>query len=316
MKFCYFTLAALLLAACKNEKPLTEKFTPPSATEFETLRQNFLDGITQDYTFNLSGEWEMSFTSPKGVAVQATAYDSNGVVVDLGSVQLNYVELFDIGRMALAGRPLVGYNADGNAWPLVTGGEFFMNATLDGAQLTLNVHMEVPTSFTQGVSPDSMLLWAAEEDETVWEQINGREMGQLPGATQVYTVYCEFASNWRNLDWLMNLPGDKTQIRVKVPDGYNADNCSIYASFFGQPNTLGVFDVYFANGNYFTEHTGIAPIGYQMFVIFISATTTGQFVYATKLVTVEPNQYITFTDADLHSASTQQVIDAINNLHN
>ncbi|MDR3180645.1 MAG: hypothetical protein LBT61_01785, partial [Prevotellaceae bacterium] len=67
---------------------------------------------------------------------------------------------------------------------------------------------------------------------------------------------------------------------------------------------------------YFTEHTGVAPIGFKMFVIFVSGDAkTGQFVYATKLVTVENNQYVTFEASDLRSGSIQQAIDAINGLY-
>ncbi|MDR3339977.1 MAG: hypothetical protein LBT25_07820 [Candidatus Symbiothrix sp.] len=305
---------ALAFTSCKTGDDETPAYQPPSATEFAEIRQNFLDALTQTQTFDATEG--LAFTSPKGVNVNIYGLSATG------NVQLRYIELFDIGTMALANRPLMGkdYFTE-KVLPLVTGGEFFIEVTQNGTKLDGNANLQVPVEYTIGADPAEMSIWTSDEESTVWVE-GGGEMA-LPGgvdqpggsgATSYY--YCWLPFSWTNIDWLYSLPGEQTQLRVKVPNGYDDTNASIYAAFLTQPNTLASLDVYDKEVKYFTEHTGIAPIGYQMFLIFISGDPKGkQFVYATKLVTVEANQYVTFTDADLHTGSAQQIIDAINGLY-
>jgi hypothetical protein len=296
-----------------NNEP---EFKVPTATEFTEIRQGFLDGITQQETFDAAAG--SNFTSPKGVIVSIYGLTLDGQPVT-GDAQLRYIELFDIGSIALANKPLLGKDYLGNVGPLATGGEFFIEVTQNGTQLDGSASLQVPQSHTKGADPEDMTAWSMEGDEEwgVWEEGNnaGMERGGNGSGKENY-YYCWFPFSWTNIDWLVSLDGEKTELRVRVPDGYNKDNCSVYAAYFNMQGTLAAFDVYDATGKYFTEHTGIAPIGYKMFVIFVSGDAqTKQFVYATKLVTVEDNQYITFTAEDLHSANIQQVIDAINGLY-
>jgi hypothetical protein len=314
MKTNQFLLVTLFLgimfAGCKNNEE--ETLTPPTATEFQALRQSFLTELTQTKTFD--GAASFTFTSDKGVVVKIDNLYLHGQPVT-GNVQLRYIELFDIGNMALANRPLLGRDYSGTKGPLVTGGEFFIDVTQNGEKLDGYANLQVPVNNTQAANPDDMSIWVIEdEDETEWAQGQGEMWREGSGANNYY--YCWFPFCWTNIDWLYGLPGTKTSLRVRVPDGYNSGNCSVYAAYFDMPNTLAPFDVYDTPGKYFTEHTGVAPVGFKMFVIFVSGDTkTGKFVYATKLVTVENNQYVTFEAPELRSGSIQQAIDAINGLY-
>ncbi|MDR2564336.1 MAG: hypothetical protein LBC98_10425 [Prevotellaceae bacterium] len=308
---------ALALTACsrKNEEK-SPAFPPPSAEEFAGVRQSFFENLVQEKSFDASTG--LTFTSDKGVEVNISYLTNNGALVT-GDVQLKYVELFDIGTIALANKPLLGKGTDGKVAPLVTGGEFFIKATQNGTELDGIVDMKVPVALTQADNPEQMTGWSMDDDSTIWEQGKRTQMDFVGGATgtQADSYYCWFPFGWTNIDWLISLPGEKTELRVKVPPGYNGSNCAVYAAYLSIPSTLAAFDIYVKDGEYFTEHTGIAPIGFQMFIIFVSADEKGEkFVYATKLVTVAANQYITFTDDDLHSATAQQVIAAINGLYN
>ena len=314
MKKNQLLLMALFLgitfANCKNDNE--ENLSPVTATEFATMRQNFLNDLTQTHTFEASAG--LTFTSLKGVEVNISNLTLNGQPVTTGSVQLRYIELFDIGSMALANRPLVGTGFGGTTGPLVTGGEFFIEATQNGEKLDGFASLQVPVHFTQGADPSDMSIWTIEdEDDTNWGEIQA-EIDVEKGADKYYCWFPSFC--WTNIDWLYSLPGEKTGVRVKVPEGYDGSNSSVYAAYLTMPNTLASFDVYDKTGKYFTEHTGLAPIGFQMFVIFVSGDAkTGQFVYATKLVTIERDQYITFAASDIRSGSVQQIISAINGLY-
>jgi hypothetical protein len=298
----------IMLTNCKNNE---EVLTPPAATEFAAMRQAFLNGLTQTKTFDAASG--STFTSPKGVQVDIQNLSLNGQPVT-GNVQLRYIELFDIGSIALANRPLVGSSFDGTVGALVTGGEFFIEVTQNGAKLEGTAVLQVPVSNTQAESSSSMTIWAiGDEDSAIWKE-NGQIDRIGDGADNRY--YCWLPFGWTNIDWLYSLPGEKAEVRVRVPEGYDESNSAVYAAYLTMPNTLASFDVYDKAGKYFTEHTGYAPVGYQMFVIFLSGDAkTGQFVYAAKLETIELNQYVTFTASDLHSGSIQEVINAINNLY-
>jgi hypothetical protein len=303
--------AGIMFINCKNNDD-DGGLTPPAATEFAAMRQDFLTGITQTKTLDAASA---SFTSPKGVLVNVHNLYLDGQPVT-GDVQLSYIELFDIGSMALANRPLVGRNSSGTVGALVTGGEFFIEATQNGAKLDGSVELQVPASYTQGADPKDMTIWTIEDEEsTLWVEGGGEMNKGNANVTDQYMCWLPFG--WTNIDWLYSLPGEKTEVRVRVPDGYDGSNCSVYAAYLTMPNTLASFDVYDKNGKYFTEHTGLAPIGFQMFVIFISGDVkTGKFVYATKLETIAPNHYVTFAASDLRSGSIQEVINAINGLYN
>jgi hypothetical protein len=317
MKKNQLLLMALFLGItftnCKNDNE--ENLTPITATEFAALRQNFLNELTQTRIFDAASG--LTFTSSKGVQVDIYSLSLNGQPVTTGDVQLRYIELFDIGSMALANKPLVGTNLSGTTTgPLVTGGEFFIEVTQNSVKLDGNATLQVPVSFTQGADPNDMTIWTIEdEDDTTWEEIKVDMDRPGQGANNYY--YCWLPSFcWTNIDWLYSLPGEKTEVRVKVPEGYDDSNSSVYVAYLTMPNTLASFDVYDKTGKYFTEHTGLAPIGFQMFVVFISGDAkTGQFVYATKLVTIERDQYITFAASDIHGGSIQQIINAINSLY-
>lgn len=317
MKTLNYLLAMLFIVVafsyCNNNNNESE-FNAPTAVEFAEIRQSFLDGITQKRTFDaVTG---LDYTSPKGVVVTIQNLMLNSQPVT-GDVQLRYIELFDIGSIALADKPLFGRSYSEAEGPLVTGGEFFIEVTQGNVHLDGYAQLEVPVSHTKGADPDDMTSWRMndeKEDWGIWQEGAGEMWRNGQGATDYYICYFPF--NWTNIDWLYSLPGDKEQIRVRVPDGYDKSNCSVYAAYFSMPGTLAAFDVYDDEGKYFTEHTGLAPVGYKMFVIFVSGDAqTKQFVYAAKLVTVEANQYITFTASDLHSATVQQVIAAINGLY-
>lgn len=314
-KLNYLSAMLFIIVAftyCNNNNDETE-FNAPTAAEFAEIRQNFLDGITKSQTFD--GAAGLNYTSPKGVVVSIQNLTLNSQLVT-GNVQLRYIELLDIGSIALANKPLLGSNSSGTVSPLVTGGEFFIDVTQNGTRLDGYAELQVPVEYTKGADPDDMRLWTMDDGDEwgIWEEGQGEIWRDGKGATDHYNCYFPF--QWTNIDWLYSLPGVKTQIRVRVPEGYDNHNASVYAAYFSMPGTLASFDAYDAEGKYFTEHYGLAPVGFKMFVIFVSGDAqTKQFVYATKPVTIEANQYVTFTAADLHSATIQQVIDAINGLY-
>ena len=108
-KVNYFLLMLFLAVAftnCKDNHEMSDPaFYAPTATEFAEIRESFFDELVQ--TKNFDATTGLDFTSPKGVKVNINNLTLNGQPVT-GNVQLRYVELFDIGTMALVNKPLVG----------------------------------------------------------------------------------------------------------------------------------------------------------------------------------------------------------------
>jgi hypothetical protein len=337
MKNLFFTLAVLgacaFLYSCADDeekKDAKPAFTPPTEEAFQEMRDGFLSEITKDITFK--AEEGISFTSDNGVTVNIYAnclYDENGAAVT-GDVDLKYTELFDVGSMAIANKPLMGKDISGNTAPLVTGGEFNIQVLQGARKLDgCGINLQVPTSLTNANLPDGemMTAWTINEDSAdfVWETggkegFVGRDGQGQTGESVENSYYCWFPFGWTNIDWLYSLEGEKTQLRVKVPEGFDSKNCAVFAAYFSMPNTLAPFDVYVKEGEgapYFTEHTGIAPVGYKMHVFFISLDAeTRQVIYSLRTITVEQDKYIVFADEDLKTADLQTVIGYINEFVN
>ncbi|MDR1743435.1 MAG: hypothetical protein LBR48_06390 [Dysgonamonadaceae bacterium] len=337
MKKLFFTLAVLGVCtfwySCTDDGKTEAQstLTPPSESAFKGLRSNFLASITKTRTFK--AEEGLNYTSDKGVKLTIPAnclQKSDGTTVT-GDVDLTYTELFDVGSMVIANKPLLGRDYSGTVGPLVTGGEFFIDAKqgnekLKGCSGYYDVQLEVPADLTDAELDSSageyMSLFTQEDDDdTVWE-IGGKEggiEGGRQGTSVNNTYYCWFPFGWTNIDWLSSLPGEKTELRVKVPTGFNEKNCAVYAGYFGMPNMLALFDVYVNEGEgspYFTEHYGIAPIGFKLHIIFISYDEASEkVIYAFKPnYEVQKDTYIVFEQSELKTANVSALIDLINNL--
>jgi len=311
----------LMTVSCGNDnETLTDNgIKPPTSAEFNQVRNDALKGITQTNTFN--AEDGIDFTSKGGVhfTIYPNSIWLNGVLVT-GAVTLDFVELYKRGDMLVVNKPLMGTAGDGlTKGPMVTGGQFYVNVTKNTQQLEAYYQMTVPEANTGELNP-GMSFWTGEENEDgdmVWNEA-AKNVDQVAGGG-VYggdACYEVFGSHfgWINIDILYSLPDPKTQVWVKVPDGYDNKNCSVYVVYKDNPGALAYMDVWDPNKKMFTEHYGLAPIGFNFYVVFVSAQNDGKFIYAYKDVTIEENKIITFETSDLKVIDISDLIALINNL--
>jgi hypothetical protein len=293
----------------------------PTSQQFHSLQDTALENIKQEFTFDAS-QSSVTLTSAKGV--QITLYPGcltkNGVAVT-GNVDLEYVEVFNRGNMLTTNRPTMGLLPNGDRGLLISGGEFYINATQDGVQLEMGCGMQlmVPTSLTGGLDND-MSIWFGNEDEDgdlVWDEVNndnpqGQQEAGVGGEGGNY--YCYFNHfGWTNVDRFYNDPRPKTTIYVDVPEGYDDTNCAVYLAYLGEGSALALLDTYNEDTELFSEHYGLIPIGLECFVIFVSEDD-GEWTYAIKAVTIVADQIITIDDADLDSVTEAELIALIDAL--
>ncbi|MBF8149877.1 hypothetical protein ITJ86_08195 [Winogradskyella sp. F6397] len=298
--FALLLMTSILTTSC-NPDDADDGFqndVPPTAQEFADIRDIAMDNHTQMFNFDADDGY-ISLTSENGVeiSINTNCLTDNGNPVT-GDVTLEYVEIFEKGSMLTTNKPTMGKLPNGDKTLIITGGEFFVEATQNGTILDTNCGFQlmIPTDLTGGPDPD-MTLWTGEIDadgNLAWdeneENANG-DGGLFLEGENYYGIIDGFG--WTNVDKFYNDPRPKTTIQVQPPAGYDNQNSAIYLSYDGELPALAQLDTYDATLNIFSEHYGQIPIGLECHVIFVSESE-GEWVYAIKPVTIEENAIITF----------------------
>ncbi len=311
-------LGVITMVSCSNDDDNPSSPTLPSQQDYAALSEAALDNITQHFTM-VAEDGSTTFTSDKGVkiTIDGNCLTLNGNAVT-GNVDVKFIEVFDKGSMLVTNKPTSGRLPNGNLELLISGGEFYVNATKNGQQLAINcnIMLEVPTNLSGGadlgmnlfngiINDDGNLEWR-ENDNAGGIDVGGQGTG---GGTNYYVSFGNFG--WTNVDKFYSDPRPKTTILVDAPDGYDFDNSAIYLSYDGEgQNALAKLDTYTAAG-LFSEHYGQIPIGLACHIIFVTEEN-GQFRYGIKGVTTTANAVYSFTLAETTLGTEAQLIAAIN----
>jgi hypothetical protein len=303
LKMLLTSAIALSILSCDKE----DDVKLPSKPDGEALQNNFEANIEkriQSFTLKASDGGTITGSQGTKIMFYPNAFVTQDNQMATGNVSIELVEIFKRADMLFTGMATNGRNANGERATLVSGGEFFVNATQDGKQLKVDggFHIMAPADNTGG--PDNeMMLFTGEEEcanpdktdcEIVWvEQDRRVEVGKNDNqgtATGGGSVYMTFQSEfgWTNIDKWYSDPRPKTTIFVDVPEGYNNENCAVYLSYDGEPSALASFDMYNATTGLFTEHYGLIPIGLNVHFILVSVVD-GQWHYAIQPATITAN---------------------------
>jgi hypothetical protein len=291
----------------------------------EALGKLFIDGVSErTQHFTLSAATGGNITAAKGTIVKfgSNAFQKlNGDPVT-GSVDIKLIEIYDRSTMLLTKRHTNGKNDDNKIDVLISGGEFYVNATQDGMQLkpASGYTIVAPTKNTGEIDQDMRLFTGAEtcvgdDCDVIWEENKDRgiEIGEFQTTGGFQTAYFCFQSHfgWTNIDRWFNDPRQKTTIFVDVPEGFDNSNCVVFIAYEGEPTALGRFDRYDESSKMFTEHYGLVPIGIKIHVILISIVDE-VIHYAVQSSTVTEDHVVTIDDVE--SISEEALIDLIDEL--
>ncbi len=317
-------MTTLIVTSCNTIDDAQEFLDiPATAQEFQNLKNEALDKLTQEFQFNAEDGY-VTFTSAKGVEI-----DINGACLTLdgssvtGNVNLEFVELFEKGNMLTTNKSTMGILPNGDRAMLVSGGEFFINATQNGEGLGTNcgVNVRIPTNLSGGDDHD-MVIWKGIEDEkgnVAWEEERDQDGGKgnifiergTQGGNQYYALFGGFG--WSNVDRFYSDPRPKTQILVDVPAGYDNDNSAVYLSYDGEETGLANLDTYDVGLELFSEHYGQIPIGLECHVIF-ATEENGMWKYAVKAVTIVDNGTVVISDGETALVTETELTTIINGL--
>ncbi|GAB5398648.1 MAG: hypothetical protein Aureis2KO_02330 [Aureisphaera sp.] len=248
--------------------------------------QNNREEALQDFT--IDGALGGTVVGVKGTNVifgPNAFQDANGSPIS-GNVNVELLEVYGKGDMALKRVATNGKNDNGDIEALLSGGEFFVRADQNGEEVFPATPFQV---FVPSNDFDpNMKLFSAEggcdtlDCDVVWEEDEDQLMqGEGMGPDGTYVVgYSGFREEfgWTNLDKWYSYAGPKTMMYVEAPEGYNETNCSVFLSYDGEPG-LALLDIYDAEQGLFTEHYGQIPVGLEVHIIFMSKQN-GAYVYA------------------------------------
>ncbi len=284
--FVLVTLAFMFLAgfsSCKKSSSNTGTDIPTDATKFNALMDAGFKSLLQTATFDASNT-SYVYTSPKGTAVfiDGSCLRKNGNAVT-GTVKLEFFEAYEFSDMIIANKAVMGLNSSGKLEPLITGGQYYINVSQDGVNLTTNCSVSIETSANHTGGYDSeMVGWTGYFDKgnLLWKEdpqvaINGAkgEVGsfyniEIPGF------------GWFNCDKFMGDSRPKTDLNVTVPSSY-VDASYVYVIIKGEPYTMGLASY------------GQWPIGAELYLIFVTESS-GNYKWEMKEITVQNNMSIAF----------------------
>lgn len=320
----------LLLSSCNESDEISDQdcdgeaiCSIATAQEFKNIRETALNNITQNFEFD-AADGSVTLTTEKGVEIiiNTNCLTKNGNAVT-GSIDLEYVEIFDKGNMLITNKPTMGIMPNGDKALLITGGEFFIEATHNGDVLDISCQMrlKIPGALTGGTDSD-MIMWDGiidEDGELTWEEVDVKNGNGTDDRNNNVFVegsnYYAFIGNfgWSNVDKFYNDARPKTTILASVPEDYDNTNCAIYLSYDGEDAGLARLDTYKPLTGLFSEHYGQIPIGLQCHAIFVSEVN-GNWKYAVKSVTIVANAIITFTNSEMALATDAELTTIINGL--
>jgi hypothetical protein len=300
----FFCIAILSLQSCNKDEyeVISKGETIPTASKLRNLFDQQLANITTVKTFDASGT--LNYTSPNGVklTIYGSCLRKNGSPVT-GKVQVVYAEIFDRGSMLITNKPTMGKSGS-TFLPLLSGGEFYIQALQEGVELTSTcaVSLEVPTSLTGGTDT-TMTSFDGNIDsngELTWEQSTSFDFIVSPQS--VIPTYNAFFQDfgWFNCDRFSATTGPKTTITTLVPSGYNTVNTAVYLTTKSIPNSLG-------------KSYGQFPVGMDCNIIFITEKD-GKFRYAIKPQILTANHEVTFSLSETSLATASELTAIINAL--
>lgn len=300
IKFGAIAGMVLLFAACKKENiestPIVD--SKPNAVALQNFFNQNTNALKQNFTLN--GSSGGVIVGNKGTRINFnpnTLLDMAGNPV-IGNVSIELIEIYDRSTMILTNKPTMGRMSNGELAPLISGGEFYFNATQNGQQLTMAspAIAQLPTleptdsmgQFDGYINPETGdLTWQTTDSS----QINVTE--DTVGGTMLnyYTISCvDFG--WVNCDYFWDNPNPKTVVTVDLPEGYSGYTAQVYLLFDDQKTMVSQLYDYDNNGLY-GEYTEF-PEGLPVHIIAVSYVND-KLYYAVQSATVTAGQVISIS---------------------
>jgi hypothetical protein len=313
-------LAALIIVSCKKENVETTTNPTGNAAQLSNFLSSNLENSRQNFTINASSGGVIIGSKGTRVNIQPNVLLNGNNQVVSGNVTVELVEIYDRASMLFLNKPTMGVLPNGKHAALISGGEYYLKITQNGALLHSDngVNVLLPASNTGGLQNGMNLFNGVFNDQQnlewnlLTDTVNVVQDTTGTGGGTFTTSYSILDGNWgwTNVDRFYSDPRPKTTLKVKVTTGFDETNCEVYMTYDGEPTALASLDHYTSDG-FFSEHYGQIPIGLN--VHFIAVTIIdGQLNYAIHAATITDN-YIEYINSFTPISQTD-LATLINNL--
>jgi hypothetical protein len=274
-----FILSSLFWGCVDKETTIINEPQPSTMEKLNALFDDALIGEKQFAHFN--AEQGYFYKSAKGsvVGIPPACLRLNGNPVT-GTVILEFIELFDRAKMISTNKPTMGLLPNNEQEMMLSGGEFYVNVTQNGQNLTTTspILIYTPVSNTGGlVTGMKPFKGSITNNNLVWEALNKDVFVGLVEGNKYSLSIPGFG--WFNCDKFYNYPDPKTTITANVPSGF-ANVSQVYLLAKNVPNALGNIG-------------GKFPVGLQCYLMFVTENK-GNFMWITKEQTLTANHSVTF----------------------
>lgn len=329
------TAVTVALFGCKKEENITPASNPSTNNGNVSNIASFLSRKqSPKQTFSVNANIQQRIVGSKGTILDISPYSFktlSGQVVT-GNVTVELREMYSKSDMIFSKAPTMSSNG-----LLVSGGELFLQAFQNGAQLQLNGTDKIKSKFPStgnykpmaefynnntfdnntsstyaGVSENSPFTWygldstyvdSTYTDSTSWVNYDYDSTYNSP----YYSFYLD-GMNWINCDYFWDNAGPFTDMSINAGTQFDASNCVIYVSVDGIQSVMELYD--FDLNHVFDAGYANIPVGLNVHIVAV-ANINGQFYSAIVPATTTAN----FTENITLVATTEaQLTAAINAL--
>ena len=273
-------LATVTILSCKKENSVIPQ---APVSEQATLSTIFAEKAAPKQTFTIDANQYQTITGAKGTIlnIQPGSFKTLSGQTVTGNVTLELREIYSKADMIFSKAPTMSNNQI-----LISGGELFLEAYQNGAELKLSsaysIAAMVPTT-----NPGPMKEFYSNQNfdlgdgQLEWELADSSSTDSIDiindsinNFNNPYYYFYLDGMNWINCDYFWENPGPFTDVDVNVGSQFNGNNCTIYISFDGQNSvvSLGDYDL----NNIFNYGWDSFPQGSNVHIIAIGSVN-GQY---------------------------------------
>lgn len=326
------SIISITLVECKKDELETTTSSvnnPPANDNYATLQDFFNENGAQTQTVTIDATTGGTFTSPQGtvVTIPPNAFVTSGGAPISGNVTVEFRDIYTPADMILSNMPTQTANG-----PLVSGGEFFIDASVNGNPIALapgaNIAVNQP-SMGMPVDP-GMMAYVFNTDSAVWQQpiatpptftilpgdsTNTTFPGTKPDSIAftasgyIYQVFALDPWTWHNCDQPLTGSGFTTlTVNINNIDTTSIDyNTNVYLVFTGINSTVSVYQ----DWTTFDFSYMYAPIGLQCTIVSLSIED-GRVYSSFTPITIGANQTVNVSVTETTTDAFKTALDALN----
>lgn len=239
----------------------------------------------------------------------------DGTILTSGSVTVVLQEMLTGPEMLLAGKTTTS-----NGKILISGGQFFINATFNNAQLPINQDAKplakIPTS--QNSTEMNLFRGNIKASDTIqgdtiinWEIVKDTVRQDLDTIYLDYNYSFGFESfGYFNCDRYYDSTSPRTEIKVKTPQGFDHINTQIYVYFKSINSVIKLEGFDKTNQTFFINHA-TAPIGLNVTIVIVSKKDNKHYLEVKPNITLTADYTTSANPAESTEAAIKAAIKAL-----